>query len=274
MSFYKYSFPYKETGSGEIRFCCPRCTDDSYHLYYNPTRSLFNCFKCGYKGRGFPTELRTVKISPPQPEAPPREIDWQELCQPPSCTLEKAIWDYLYSRGVGDDLIAQFKLGWSSEKPFVVVFPIIMYATVRAIQIRHLVTHGPKYVFYDVAKKKTKKSTLLYNYDAVIGRVDTLYVMEGIFDVIRAAPNSSVCTFGKSVSIDQAALIRGVPKQKLVLAYDTDVKPKELVQSIERLEAHEPVFIKQLPEGKDPADMGEDFLSLPEIPSFEWLMRC
>lgn len=274
MSFYKYSFPYKETGSGEIRFCCPRCTDRDYHLYYNPSKGLWNCFKCGYKGRGFPEALKAIKLPPFEvAETPIRELKWNPLLYPPSSTLETVIWDYLTTRGVTQENITTFHIGWSTEKPFIVVFPIIMHGVIKAVQIRHLIKSGPKYVFYDVGKVKVKKSLLLYNYDAVVSGVDTLYVMEGILDVILGAPNCGVCTFGKSPSVDQASLIHGIPKRKLVLAYDTDVSVKELAQSIDRLGAYESVYIKQLPKGKDPADMKDEFLSLPEIPAFDWLLQ-
>jgi DNA primase len=281
MSFYKYDIPYKETASGELRFCCPKCVDSDYHLYYSPSRRLYHCFKCGYKGRGFP---RSLPLSQPllSSRLPPkestveediRELSWQELTFPPSSTLELVVWDYLQSRGVTEEQVKKFKLGWSPEKPFVVVFPIIMHDTVKALQIRHLTKLGPKYVFYDVGKRKTQKSALLYNYDNCIRGVTTLYIVEGVLDVILAAPRCSLCTFGKSLSIIQSDLIRGIPKQKLVLAFDSDVKPRELIQTIERLEVYEPVYIKQLPKGKDPADLGEEFLGLPEIPSFEWLTQ-
>jgi len=274
MSFYKYSFPYKETGSGEIRFCCPKCPDQDYHLYYNPTKGLWHCFKCGYRGRGFPEALKAVKLPPFKSVEPPvRELTWNPLLHPPTSTLESVIWDYLLSRGVTKENVNTFHIGWSSDKPFIVVFPIVMHGVIKAIQIRHLIKLGPKYVFYDVGKVKTKKSLLLYNYDSVVSGVDTLYVMEGILDVILGAPNCGVCTFGKSPSIDQASLIHGIPKRKLVLAYDTDVSVKELAQSIDRLGAYESVYIKQLPKGKDPADMGKEFLSLPEIPAFDWLLQ-
>lgn len=276
MGFYKYDVPYKETGGGEVRFCCPKCVDQNFHLYYNPSKGLFNCFKCGYKGRGFPESLRAVKLhTSPQQTAYPqlRELDWSPLLHPPTCTLESVVWDYITSRGLTQADVERFQIGWCPEKPFVVVFPIVMHQVVRALQIRHLATAGPKYVFYDVGKTKVKKSVLLYNYDNVVGGVETLYVMEGILDVIRGASYCGVCTFGKLPSVEQASLIRGIPKRKLVLAYDTDVKIKDLAQSIARLESHEPVFIKMIPPGKDPADMGADFLSLPELPAFDWMLQ-
>lgn len=275
MKHYKYSVPYKETSGSEVRFCCPKCGDANYHLYYNPLRGLYNCFKCGYRGRGFPDAIKAEKFLPPvQPsEKPIREISWDVLNRPSSGALEEAVWDYLYSRNVNDDLISMFSLGWSSEKPFTVVFPVFMHYQLKCLQIRNLVRNiKPKYVFYDVGSK-TKKSELLFNYDTVASGIDTLYVMEGVLDVICAAPGSSVCTFGKTVSIEQAKLIRGIPKKRLVLAYDPEVSLKELMVSIDRLEAYEPVFIKQLPKDKDPGDLGKEFLDLPEIPAFNWITQ-
>lgn len=275
MKHYKYSVPYKETSGSEVRFCCPKCGDTSYHLYYNPHRGLFNCFKCNYRGRGFPEAIKAVKFSPPpEPEKQTlREISWNILRRPTTSALEEAVWDYLSSRKVNEDITTQFKLGWSLETPFAVVFPIFMDFKLKCLQIRNIIRNvKPKYVFYDVGTK-TKKSELLFNYDNVRAGVDTLYVMEGVLDVICAAPFSSVCTFGKSVSVEQAKLIRGIPKKRLVLAYDPEVSLKDLMISIDRLETYEAVHIKKLPQDKDPGDLGDDFLELPELTSFDWITQ-
>lgn len=275
MKHFKYSVPYKETSSNEVRFCCPKCGDANYHLYYNPLRGLYLCFKCNYRGKGFPDAIKAVKFqSTVQPiEKPIREISWNPLKRPSSGVLEETVWDYLYSRNVSDALISQFNIGWSFDKPFTAVFPISMNHQLKCLQVRNLIRDiKPKYVFYDVGVK-TKKSELIYNYDTVVLGVETLYIMEGVLDVICAAPTSGVCTFGKAVSFEQAKLIHGIPKKKLVLAYDPEVSAKELMISVHRLEIYEPVFIKQLPPGKDPGDLGPAFLQLPEIPSFDWIIQ-
>lgn len=35
----------------EVRVCCPACGDVKFHLYYNTTKGLYHCFRCGISGR-------------------------------------------------------------------------------------------------------------------------------------------------------------------------------------------------------------------------------
>jgi DNA primase len=181
--------------------------------------------------------------------------------------------DYLQNtRKLSLRLIQDYQLSWSPELPFGVVLPIFMQGVVQALQVRFLTKSFAKYVFYPAHEgEDLKKKTLLYNYDKVKNGVDTLYVVEGIFDVLCSEHQKTVCTFGKQVSIEQANLIRQIPKDRLVLAYDTDVKLGELQRSVERLEAFSPVFIKRLPKDHDPADLGADFMKQPEFEFLEFI---
>lgn len=41
----------KPTANGEHRYCCPLCSDRKYHLYVNPNKQVWHCFRCGGGGR-------------------------------------------------------------------------------------------------------------------------------------------------------------------------------------------------------------------------------
>ena len=44
----------KTANPDEVRYCCPRCGDTGFHLYYNLKKNLFHCFKCGARGHEAP----------------------------------------------------------------------------------------------------------------------------------------------------------------------------------------------------------------------------
>jgi len=274
-------YPYLTTGSEELRFCCPKCGDTKYHLYYNPHKAegggLYHCFRCNYSGRGFPLELSSLSL-PPIPQTyqekkKQRAFSWHPISAHPQSVMEAVALDYLQNtRHLSIETIQDYQLSWSPELPLTIVFPIIMNGEPQALQVRHLTKSFAKYVFHPAKPgDDLKKKVLLYNFDKVKEGVSTLYVVEGIFDVLCSDSSCTVCTFGKRVSLEQAELLRSIPKKKLVLAYDTDVKLKELRLSVERLEAFEPVYIKKLPRGQDPADLGPEFIGQPEFEFFEFI---
>lgn len=258
---------YLTTGSEEIRFNCPRCGDSKYHLYYNPHKRLFNCFRCGYSGKGFPKEVN-VYVAPPSPrkseERSPRLINWEPLSLKPQSIFEEVILDYLlHARSLPLDIIRDYRLGWSRDLPFAVVIPIYMNNSLAALQVRHLTQTRAKYIFYPVDETPLKKKVLLFNYDRV-KHLDSVFVMEGVFDVLCADPQRAVCTFGKQISAEQARLLATFAKT-VILSYDSDVKLGELQKSVDRLESYGiQVYVKRLPIGKDPADLGSSFQHLPE----------
>lgn len=254
---------------------CPS-GDSEYHLYYNPTKSVFYCHRCQYTGHGFPKLVNASLPLVVQPkEVKAKDLEWQKLNWPPSGILEGAVWDYLLStRGLSFDVIKKFKLGWAHKIPLSVVIPLIQGDTVRALQVRFLSDlMKPKYLNYAIDNEPMEKSEMIFNIDTVIKGVVKLYVMEGVFDVMKAAIANSICTFGKNISAAQMILINKIPKEKLVLSFDFDVKIKEVIESIKTLESFGDVFVKRIPEGKDPGDFDPiEFELLPEITTHEYIL--
>jgi DNA primase len=255
---------------------CPS-GDTEYHLYYNPAKSVFFCHRCHYTGHGFPklvTSSLPLVTLPKEVKA--KDLEWQPLHWPPSGILEGAIWDYLLTtRGITFNVIDRFKLGWAHKIPLAVVIPLIQENDIRALQVRFLSDlMKPKYLNYAIGDKPMEKSEMIFNIDTVIKGVTKLYIMEGVFDVMKSAILNSVCTFGKNISASQLIMINKIPKEKLVLSFDFDVKIKEIIESIKTLESFGDVFIKKIPEGKDPGDFTPEVFELfPEITLQEYILE-
>ncbi len=255
---------------------CPN-GDSGYHLYYNPGKSVFFCHKCHYSGHGFP---KLVNASVPLVTTPKvvkaKDLEWLPLRWPPEGILESAVWDYLtVTRGLTANAIQYFKLGWTHKIPLAVVIPLVQGNETRALQVRFLSNlMKPKYLNYAIGEHPMEKSEMIYNFDAVINGVETLYIMEGVFDVMKAAMANGIGTFGKNISVAQLLLINKIPRKKLVLSYDYDVKIKDMIGSIKILESFSDVFIKKIPLGMDPGDYDiQEFKLIPEITSHEFMLE-
>lgn len=92
------------------------------HLYIKPETGQFICHKCGEKG-GFKKLLhhfgishQKLHVSPttqPQPRPKPQPISDQQITEYASAMPEH-IRRYLEHRGISDNLIAEYRLGWGS----------------------------------------------------------------------------------------------------------------------------------------------------------------
>jgi intein/homing endonuclease len=241
-----------------------------------PFAIVHNCHRCHYSGYGFPQLVKTsLPLVTPTKEVKAKDLEWQPLHWPPTGILESTVWDYLLTtRGISANVIEHFKLGWTHKIPLAVVIPLIQDGDIRALQVRFLSSQmKPKYLNYAIGDKPMVKSEMIFNIDSVIKGVSKLYIMEGVFDVMKSGIWNGVCTFGKIISSAQLVIINKIPKEKLVLSFDFDVKIKEIIESIKSLESFGTVFIKKIPEGKDPGDFDPDaFELLPEITTQEYML--
>ena len=261
---------FKQTSTGEIRFNCPMCLDTKYHLYYNPSKSVYWCHRCHYRGHGFPQLVRASFNLVPQvvQTCRAKSLEWQPLKWPAGSILESVVWDYLLNtRHLQESTVKKFGLGWTRQIPLSAVIPVLQKGEIKFLQVRFLSKNiKPKYLNYSVNDELVEKARFVFNLDQVIQGVDTLFIMEGVFDVMSSAPFSSICTFGKNISAYQLKLIKQIPFKKVVLSFDIDVKIKELMESIKSLETFCSLWIKKLPAGKDPGDLViEEFEQLPDI---------
>ncbi len=121
---------FRETGSEVVTKCLfNECDEDSrpneQHLYFSKETGQFDCKKCGEKGnlvtlaKHLGGEVRELyrDQSPPfsskkkEPKKPVEEIT-TELVERCHQALPPNVRTYLNTRGISDDLINQFKIGW------------------------------------------------------------------------------------------------------------------------------------------------------------------
>lgn len=149
------------------------------------------------------------------------------------------ISSYLHGRGLTDETIRQFGLGWGALRaprtgqligkghPFVIV-PVTMNNQLVGIQARcpdcFTADSGLRYWIHPGMRKRT----VVYNLDNA-RRLGVGVLVEGVFDVFKVgAPG--VCCFGHTLSATQHALL-GTLEKGIILLPDTD--PHDTFNTVE-----------------------------------------
>ena len=174
-----------------------------------------------------------------------------------------SLTDYLISKKYSLDKL--IKLGISNEKGsdlFVnrIIFPLYdLSGNVIAFSGRIYNTHDPSKYINTKETEIFKKGNLLYNYHNAkdtLKKRDSIIVMEGFMDVIRASSvgiNNCVATMGTAFTKEQAMLLKKIT-DNIILCFDGDeAGNKATLSTIEVLKEFDinPRIIR-LPEDLDP----------------------
>lgn len=251
----------RQTGNpSEYVFVCPNCFKRK--LYVNIRTGRFLCFKCFPLVKGVLSESSSsfscefYDSSASESKRRGIECDWNAFSRPIGSLVERACWDYLvYERKLHVSLVEQFQLGWSHNY-FAVSIPVTPGRNI----LRLLYNTDCKYLF----SSQFKKSEVLFNYQRVRGkRLKRLYVFEGVFDVICAAPFASVAIFGSVLSERQAKLLASIECNEIVFCLDPDVSSEKVLENIANvvdLGLEERRFLRAiLPPNTDPGSLGVTF---------------
>ena len=166
------------------------------------------------------------------------------------------------------------KLGAPPCKQIVTVLPVVQngdywFHQLRLIPLQGDIRNGyetdqfgeqfPKYII----PKGSRKNWALYNIDQA-RYYNTVYVVEGITDVMRIGP-SAIARFGKTMSRSQfATMNRLLAGKHIVIIPDMD-DPEAMEQAVKQKSMLEgtgnfkQVTLLKLPGGKDPGDMKGDY---------------
>ena len=272
----KFGSNYKTANDGaHVRYCCPFCdrrrgkADKDYKLYVNYQKLAFKCFKCGAKGwltkRFKPSSdsvyayvVATVdnKINTEIEE----ESNMFYLSTLP-ITKNSSAYKYLESRGISEELIKYYDMRLGTDELFGrIVIPNEVYGLEKnwtdMYSARSYISQEPKYLNPDGAHKTDSVFNLHRQ-----KRGDNIYVVEGALTSICAGKNS-VCTYGSSPSEEQLTKIVNMDFKEITCAYDNDPSGQrgneELAEKLNKMKhAGTEIYIVQMPEGIDAADMGE-----------------
>jgi 5S rRNA maturation endonuclease (ribonuclease M5) len=185
------SIDFKESNGELIAKCFFNgCDDDSggseAHLYFNIETGQYDCKKCGEKGnlttlakhfgdsmdnppKSTKNNLRRLKI----------DASMVEQCHQ---AMPARIREYLNARGITDELVDEYKLGWGEfYGKWWITIPITdkdgKYTFFKLRQDPENTENSNKYMFYPVGNEAT-----IYGWESLRGSRSTLVICEGEFD--------------------------------------------------------------------------------------------
>lgn len=267
--------------SQEIILHCPECSQhDTPKLYVNVEAGLFNCFRCGFKGKlkklyKYPelissledkislSEFNKLKSFKPLDVSnidvledlnPVREIFYQD-----------AQYEYLLNRGWSDDLIGIYRplLSLNPKYKDRVILPVIknekiIYWTARSI----ISSEGMKY-----KNPSVSRSDILFESKLPESKLfpEDMVICEGYFDGFKVP--QAISLFGKTITAENELNILELASSKTNIYISLDFGAEKEIQTIcEKLKTWMPskkiYFINTKKyEGRDLGDMSKEFSS-------------
>jgi hypothetical protein len=241
----------------EYTLTCPTC--GKRKLYVNAEKWAWICYVCNEGGgaiklfekfgvdpkdakgsdyevlRRRAEEALAARTAPEESEPTPAlPAEFQPLLVPgqkPQYIASRII-DYLHARGVTDEQVALWRLGYCPTGRYsgCLVIPVLdQDGQVASFQARTIIGGGPKSI------NPPGGGGFLFNVELARGHLG-LVVVEGPFDAIAVhsvfagrMPVSSVALLGHHCSEEQAAYIaRGLRPEIAWVALDPDIEPEEM----------------------------------------------
>lgn len=272
---------YKEYGlditkKGNHNCCLPGHEDKTPSLSINPDDGWFKCFGCGAKGDVFnwfmlyhnvDFKLTLKQLGEKyniQPTTKPylytgksKKFDLNKLIEQFHRELPENIRRYLNNRGISDNLIEKYKLGWGEiYKKYWIVIPVkdingshVLLKLRRPPEEDNLETNTPKYIFYP----KNSKAEL-FEYES-LKESDEILVCEGELDklVLEARGVNAVTSTAGANTFKPEWIELLKTKKKIYVCFDNDESGKEgskkLISELRRHTKAE-IFNIELPEPK------------------------
>lgn len=230
--------PTHQASSGhEITACCPICPDGDtgYHLYYNPTKNVWTCFKCGASGQGLDlvmqvdnvNALTAARVLSPHVYLPPKPVksitelpEWYKPLLPkePDAKLGwNSVYTYASNRGFSDSQIEFYGFGYavgSYRHRNRLIIPVERgYYQARACNK----STKPRYINPDVPK-----ADRLFNYRFLGSK--HIAVCEGCISAIAATAKQddppALAILGKNITPEQSKRIVDSYPAAVDIAFD------------------------------------------------------
>lgn len=215
---------------------CPRCdSGKSPKLYVNPTKAMFNCFRCGWHGRlselyKYPEIISSLqdkislseftKLKSFKPLTVKNVDALEDLNPVREISFEDAQYSYLVSRGWSEELIFIYRPLVSLNPAYLdrVILPVIredkiVYWTARSIKSDGSMKYkNPSIPRKDIIFESKLSENKFFP--------DSLVICEGIFDAC-SIPNA-VALFGKTITKENETnlLQKLMGKSKVYVALD------------------------------------------------------
>ncbi|MDL1953049.1 toprim domain-containing protein [Candidatus Uhrbacteria bacterium UHB] len=180
---------FRESGEELVAKCVfADCDHDSRpnegHLYFNPETSQYNCKKCGAQGN-LKTLMKHFGDEPMFQDAPrPRKVTRFDASLVEKCheALPQPIREYLHKRGLTDDVIDKYKLGYGQfyRKQWITIPIKDVYGNYSYFKLRQDPADGDEKITYP----KSGAEAQLYDWEILENLNGPLVVCEGELDCL------------------------------------------------------------------------------------------
>lgn len=226
------NFNFLPTGSDEeIRLCCPDCGENSYHLYFNTSKKLFNCKKCNYSGF-CDVELDIFQEKRKEEKRKKFSGELPEFCKPltkneKNKVARKAL-KYLYGRGITYSDINFYNIHYCFYGEYInrVVFPFIRNDELCYFVARTF-TNAKKKILNPTGQKE------LFNIENA-AKYGEIVLVEGVFDAIMTGDNA-VAVLGHDISDYQCDILESYGIKDINVMFDPEVSLSEIEDLLIRI---------------------------------------
>lgn len=262
----------------ELAFNCPFCGDNRSRFYLNDNTGLGYCHNCEWRGpidtlvalllglndeavynlihgqkakAKFSTRLNMRSAEARPIITLPEGFQRLEL---PETESNRLFWKYMTKeRGIPAQTVLDYGIGYTRTgyHKWRVVIPVTWEGQLVswvARSIRKNIKKSEK----ALTPLGNKQSEYLLNLDRLKDREEVVLV-EGPFDMLKV-PDLAVASFGKRLSLEQAALLRKSGVKHVIVCYDDDAAA-ERDATAERISEMFRCSIATLPPGRDPGDL-------------------
>lgn len=223
----------------DIKLTCvnPACSDETDHLWVNLHKGIYNCWKCGYKGRIVNNKLILDALKKNKARKGPKK-SFSSNTEDSFSVIDPSLFiplkdlkpnhqalQYIQSRGVTIEACTKMGGVYCPVDRLYgrIVFPIKDGSKIVGWQGRSVYGRIPKYIIFG------KKSLGMYNIKPLSDYSKFVIIFEGIFDVLKI-PEYGISILGKKISDVQLRMISTfLQVEKVFVMLDTDANKEELI---------------------------------------------
>ena len=215
----------------EKQLDCPFCGKEG-HLYYNPSKRVFYCFRCGAKGTASTLERAGYRVLRGQPSILERDLSYrlvEGLEDPPDYVrLSESSRHYLLERGIHTTILKLLeKKIYDTDEGILFFFPDEEYWQVRRWQP----FCPPRWKNPSIAPKSAGSGVTYHlrtHYES-----SRVCCVEGIGDALRVAPYANVAALLSSNPHESqlfSLLERGY--NRITFLFDEDVEVSKRINAV------------------------------------------
>jgi len=247
IQFLKQVFHTYRLKDEEIIVRCPSCGDprrpNKLKMNINVRKGIFHCWVCDLKGASIPRLIRKVNVRKAQEYATKyghhtsrkelsQKIEKAELPKDFRLVMNslylpeaKRIWRYCQARGMDDDMIWRYRVGFSDSLKWRMILPSFDETGQCNYWTARRVDDEPSFKYINA---KTPRKDVIFNEIDIDWSAEQITLVEGPFDLIKCMNINATCLLGSYMSKDSVLFTKLIHyPEKIILALDKDAQDKQ-----------------------------------------------